>query len=174
MCSVFFTPAIINQFGFSPLESNLLSAPIHFGYFVLLLLLSYSSGYFSEFPLHIGISILVSVVGWVLLGLSMSIPALTSLIALQYTIMVVLLPTASSIIPLIYLWLSSTLKGDTSVAVGIGFANMFGIGSGMVSPAMTSVMVTYLGSYVWVAHVMGGLELVALGLMGVYVVVNMK
>jgi len=144
-----FTPAIINQFGFSIIVSNLLTAPLFAVNFIVMLCLGYSSTRTKEHVLHIVITLSIAVVGWVVLATSFNYVGRFPLLV-QYFVLLVVLVASSGFVPVFWAWMTQRMKGTTAV-VSIGLINSLGNASGLVAPIMTSAIVVGTGSYLWVA-----------------------
>jgi len=144
-----FNPAIINQFGFSNIISNLLTAPLNTGTVILMLCLGYSSTKTKDHVLHVVISLSIAVVGWIALAVSFHMVGSYPLLV-QYFVLFVIVAASTGFVAVFWAWTTRQMTGTMAV-VSIGLINSLGNTSGLVAPTMTSAIIVGTGSYVWVA-----------------------
>jgi len=152
--TTFFTPSIINEFGLSPLMSNLLSAgPFGFGV-ICILLVSKHSDYTGERPGHLLIPFMVQIAGWAVVGVSFYI---SGNLAFQYAMLTFTVGIHYAFVPIFWAWLVEELKGGTTVAVSTATVTSFGSLGSIITPFLTTFILNETGTYLWVMVVLASI-----------------
>jgi len=156
----FFIPSIINQFGFDPLTSNLLSAPPFFCGVLCILLVTNLSDRLQERPLHLLIPFSIQIIGWLLVGLSFYYDIH---LAGQYLALCVTVGVHYTFTPIFWAWLTQELQGGTTTAISTAVVASFGTFAQIYTPPLTTLVRGKTGSYMFVT-----LALSAFGFFGTY------
>jgi len=169
--SVFFIPSIINRFGLSSLESNLLSAvPFFFGA-ICIVINSWHSDKTGERPLHLFIPFAIQIAGWAAVGVSFySFP---DNLPLQLSLLTLTVGVHFTFVPIFWAWLTQELKGGTTVAVSTAFVASFGTLGSIFTPYLAEFIEKETHNYMWVLIVLaciGGFCL----LVGIMLVILLK
>jgi MFS family permease len=144
----FFIPAFINNFGVTPLTSNLLSAVPFFVGGIFLAVNSYHSDLTQERPLHLLVPFGVHVLGWAVLAIFMYFDL--HLYA-RYALLTFTVGLTFTWTPIFNAWLMETVPGGTFLAVATAFATAFGNLAQICAPYVTALITSHFGSYMWVA-----------------------
>ncbi|KAG0324676.1 hypothetical protein BG004_003400, partial [Podila humilis] len=123
-----FMPTIVKGFNYSPLTSQLMTAPAYAVACLCTVLAALSSDRHAERGLHYAIPTLVGVLGYVLLIVTEHKSAAVRYIALTITVSGVF-----SSVPSMTSWISSNFGGHTKRAVAIGLIISFGNCGGLIS-----------------------------------------
>jgi len=141
----FFLPAIIHQFGFSDIISNLLTVPVHAACIIAIILNGLHSDRTSERFLH---SIIPSAFGIIFWGLEAYSLEQDNL-AFQYIILILASLSTSMAGPISVIWPMDFLVGSTTAAIAP--AMIIGIGNlgGIIGPQIFGLSYMRTKTYTW-------------------------
>jgi len=146
----FFLPAIIRQFGFSDLVSNLLTVPIHAASVVAVIANGIHSDKTGDRYFHILIPNIIALFSWGLEAYSLE----SSNLALQYTMIIIGSSCSTMAAPVAIIWPMDFLVGSTAAAIApaiiVGIGNLGGI----IGPQLFGLSQSYTYSYTWGAVAM--------------------
>lgn len=146
----FFLPAIIRQFGFSDIISNLLSVPVYILSAIAIIWNGFHSDKTSERFLHILIPNILSIIFWSLEAYSLT----NSNIGFQYSMIIGAAFTSMMTTPISLIWPLDFIQGSTISAVAPGIIVGIGNIGGIIGPQIFGISYTYSGTYVWAAVAM--------------------
>jgi len=141
-------PALINEFGYSVIYSNLLTVPIYSVNVALVMFNTYHSDITRERPLHVIIPGFVAMISWCLVALNLS-----NIVA-KYIVLLFSSVCCHVMLPVILAWTTDITKGQTSVATATAIIVGFGNIGGAVGPQIFGISFTSTGSYAWAADAM--------------------
>jgi len=142
----FFLQALIAEFGFSGLLSNLLSAPFYFFGVICLVANSYHSDRTNERPLHVLGPLLFQTLAWAWVAFCFFNKLEFPLLYMGVLISVGLHYTFS---PVFWAWASQIFKNDTTSAASTAFIMSLGTSGQIWAPSVTSAIFVASGSYGW-------------------------
>lgn len=123
----FYTPAIIGEMGYDTLEANLLSSPVSFVSFLIIVANGYHSDLKKERPWHFIVPCSIACLSF----LWLTIATYYEQHGLSYAAMYFATGTTATCIPIALSWVSSSIQGSTQVAVAtamvVGVGNIGGI-----------------------------------------------
>jgi len=166
----FFIPSIINQFGFDPLTSNLLSAPPFFCGVLCILLITHTSDKYQERPLHLFIPFAIQMVGWLLVGLSFFYDIH---LAGQYLALCLTVGVHYTFPPIFWAWLTQEMQGGTTTAISTAVVASFGTFAQIFTPSLTTYVNERTGSYMYVMLALSGFGLFGLTI-GLILVLSLR
>jgi len=141
----FFLPALIQQFGFSELISNLLTVPIHATSIVAIIFNGLHSDRTAERYLHIVIPSAFGLLFWGLEAYSLE----TEMLPLQYTMVILGASCSVMTVPITVIWPMDFMVGSTTAAVVpaiiIGIGNLGGI----IGPQLFGLTYGITSNYTW-------------------------
>jgi len=141
----FFLPAIIRQFGFSDVISNLLSVPVYIISAVATVVNGFNSDRTSERFLHVLVPNIIGLIAWCILSYGLT----TDSIGLQYSMIIIAGSTSIMATPITIVWPLDFIQGSTISAVAPAIVVGVGNIGGIIGPNMFGLSYTYAGSYVW-------------------------
>jgi sugar phosphate permease len=141
----FFLPAIIGQFGFSDIVSNLLTVPAHTAAVIAVILNGVHSDKTNERYYHIMLPQAAALVCWGFVAYSLE----TDNIALQYTMIIFATFTSCCSAPVAIIWPMDFMVGSTAAAIAP--AMIVGIGNlgGIIGPQIFGLSMTLGNTYTW-------------------------
>jgi ACS family tartrate transporter-like MFS transporter len=147
----FFLPAIIRQFGFSDVISNVLTAPVHAVCAMATICNGIHSDRTRDRYLHILIPNFFGIIFWGFVAYSLE----TMELPLQY-VMILLGSCASTMGgPITLIWPMDILRGSTAAAIAPGMIVGIGNIGGIIGPQIFSISQNETGTYSWAALAMG-------------------
>jgi len=141
----FFLPALIAQFGFSDIISNLLTVPVHAGCFIAVILNGLHSDRTEERYFHILIPNIIGLICWGIEAYSLE----TDNIALQYSMCIIATIASTMGSPVALVWPLDFTVGSTTAAVAPGIIVGIGNLGGIIGPQLFGISKTFGGSYTW-------------------------
>jgi predicted MFS family arabinose efflux permease len=136
-CQFIYLPTLISKsMKFTNANAQLMSAPPHVISCLTTLIVSFSAGHFNERGYHLSVTLLISVVGYILLITLTKYSSTVLYIATCITCV-----GTCSAIPLIVSWLTNNIGGHTKRAVTTGFVLGFGNISGIVASHVSFNMI---------------------------------
>jgi len=154
----FFLPAIIRQFGFSDIISNLLTVPIHVATVVAVICNGIHSDKTSERYFHILIPNCIALVAWGLEAYSLE----SNNLALQYTMIIFGTFTSTMAAPVAIIWPMDFMIGSTAAAIAPGIIVGIGNLGGIIGPQLFGLSQTLDGTYTWGALSMAIVSFIAI------------
>jgi len=154
----FFLPAIIRQFGFSDIVSNLLTVPIHAATVAAVICNGIHSDKTSERYFHILIPNCIALVAWGLEAYSLE----TNNLGLQYTMIIFGTFTSTMAAPVAIIWPMDFMIGSTAAAIAPGIIVGIGNLGGIIGPQLFGLSQTLDGTYTWGALSMAIVSFIAI------------
>eukprot|EP01113_Clastostelium_recurvatum_P034848 TRINITY_DN4779_c0_g1_i2.p1 TRINITY_DN4779_c0_g1~~TRINITY_DN4779_c0_g1_i2.p1 ORF type:complete len:484 (+),score=100.06 TRINITY_DN4779_c0_g1_i2:47-1498(+) len=164
----FFMPAIIHEFGFDPILSNLLTAPVQAVAICVQWAVAYNCDRTGKHAIHLIILGFLDIIGWEVLAYSLT----TKSLPFQYATLTFVTATTSSIVSPALSWLTAGLRTSTSAATGTAMAISVANVGGYVGPLLMSYSMEWYGTYAYGIASAGGL--MAFFVVGVIVIYVMQ
>jgi len=142
----FFLQALITEFGFSGLVSNLLSAPFYFFGVICLVANSYHSDRTGERPFHVMAPLITQTLTWTFVALCYFFKLEFLLLYMGVLISVGMYYTFA---PVFWAWASQIFTNDTTSAASTAFIMSLGTSGQIWAPTVTSAIFVASGSYGW-------------------------
>eukprot|EP01112_Ceratiomyxa_fruticulosa_P009080 TRINITY_DN2368_c0_g1_i1.p1 TRINITY_DN2368_c0_g1~~TRINITY_DN2368_c0_g1_i1.p1 ORF type:complete len:454 (+),score=50.40 TRINITY_DN2368_c0_g1_i1:195-1556(+) len=150
----FFLPAIISEFGFDTIVSNLITTPVYTAAIIFSLIIALNSDRTGLYPHHIAFCSCIGTASYILLAISMTKTSL----AFQYTSVIFSTTSTFAMVSPILAWLTLGLKTSTSSATGTAFVVSVGNIGGYVGPQIMTFSNSKYGSYSHGIAIIGALN----------------
>jgi len=141
----FFLPALLANFGFTSLQSNLMSTPAYFCAAVVMMATAYHSDKTQERVWHVVVTGFAGVASWALLACACAVRNL----AFELVACFCVTSTAWATLAPLLAWLMGSLRGTTSSAVGAAVVIATGNVGGIVGPYILGTSKDGTGNYAY-------------------------